>query len=343
MPEKDESKPGFVDRLRARYPWFDHVMRAQVRYRETNGDFYAAGITYFTVFALFPLMMVGFAVGGFVLSRRKDVLAQIDNWIKHSVSGDLADQLVKLIDSAIDSRTSVGIIGLAAALWAGLGWMTNLRKALSAMWEQQHERGNFIRTKTSDLVALLSVFLAIVVTLGLTAISNRRLMRTILSGLGIHDVPGLNLVLQLVSILIALGISWLLFTWVIARLPRESLSFRSCARAGLLAAVGFEVFKQLGSVYLRAIMHGPAGTTFGPVLGLLVFAYITARLVLFATAWAATSAENLAAAAVMPPESGVVTPREFGAESLGVRGALVAGALGALGALGISRLARKRD
>jgi membrane protein len=164
-----------------------------------------------------------------------------------------------------------------------------------------------------------------------------------LSWLGIHDVPGLNLVLQLVSILVALGISWLLFTWVIARLPRESLSLRSCAWAGLLAAVGFEVFKQLGSVYLRAIMHGPAGTTFGPVLGLLVFAYITARLVLFATAWAATSAENLAAAAVMPPESGVVTPREFGAESLGVRGALVAGALGALGALGISRLARKRD
>ena len=37
-------------------------------------------------------------------------------------------------------------------------------------------------------------------------------------------------------------------------------------------------------------MHGPAGTTFGPVFGLMVFAYFTARLVLFATAWAATSA-----------------------------------------------------
>ena len=55
-----------------------------------------------------------------------------------------------------------------------------------------------------------------------------------------------------------------------------------------MAAVGFEVFKQVASIYLRLVMHGPAGTTFGPVLGLLVFAYVTARLVLFATAWAAT-------------------------------------------------------
>ena len=35
-------------------------MRAQERYRDSNGDFFAAGITYFTVFAIFPLLMVGF-------------------------------------------------------------------------------------------------------------------------------------------------------------------------------------------------------------------------------------------------------------------------------------------
>ena len=52
--------PGFCDRLRARYAWFDHVMRAQDRYTHCKGDFYAAGITYFTIFALFPLLMVGF-------------------------------------------------------------------------------------------------------------------------------------------------------------------------------------------------------------------------------------------------------------------------------------------
>jgi membrane protein len=56
----------------------------------------------------------------------------------------------------------------------------------------------------------------------------------------------------------------------------------------LLAAVGFEIFKQVASIYLKIVLHGPAGTVFGPVLGVMVFAYITARLVLFAAAWAAT-------------------------------------------------------
>ncbi|CQD05781.1 ribonuclease [Mycolicibacterium conceptionense] len=54
----EPEKPGFLDRLRARFPWFDHVMRAQERYNDCNGNFYAAGITYFTIFALFPLLMV---------------------------------------------------------------------------------------------------------------------------------------------------------------------------------------------------------------------------------------------------------------------------------------------
>ena len=54
----EPAKPGILDRLRTRFKWFDHVMRAQDRYQDSKGDFYAAGITYFTIFALFPLLMV---------------------------------------------------------------------------------------------------------------------------------------------------------------------------------------------------------------------------------------------------------------------------------------------
>ena len=54
-------------------------MRAQGRYNDSKGDFYAAGITYFTIFALFPLLMVGFAVAGFVLATRPDLLSEVDD------------------------------------------------------------------------------------------------------------------------------------------------------------------------------------------------------------------------------------------------------------------------
>ena len=55
-----------------------------------------------------------------------------------------------------------------------------------------------------------------------------------------------SLALRVVSLLISILVSWLLFTWIIARLPRESVSFRSAMRAALLAAVAFEIFNADG-------------------------------------------------------------------------------------------------
>lgn len=346
MAERDAAtepdKPGVIDRMRARYPWFDHVMRAQERYRDSKGDFYAAGITYFTVFALFPLLMVGFAVGGFILVRQPDLLAEIEDRIRSSVSGDIGNQLVDLMQSAIASRTSVGIIGLATAAWAGLGWMANLREALSQMWGlmRQNSKG-FVRTKMSDLLAIFGLFIAVAVTVALTALGNAGPMRRVLEWVGLEHVPGVGVALRVVSVLFSLLISWMLFTWIIARLPRESVSFRSALRAGLLAAAAFEVFKLVASIYLRSVVTGPAGATFGPVLGLMVFAYITARLILFTTAWAATATENTHPAPVEPPGRALIAPRVQVREGIGFTGALTAAMLGAVGALSLSRWMRR--
>ncbi|MCV7227260.1 inner membrane protein YhjD [Mycolicibacterium komossense] len=341
-PAEPEKKPGLLDRFRAKWSWFDHVMRGQERYNDSKGDFYAAGITYFTIFALFPLLMVGFAAGGFVLASRPELLAQLEGKIKSTITGDFGEQLVGLMDSAIDSRTSVGVIGLATAAWAGLGWMANLREALSQMWgKQRGESPGFVKTKISDLLALLSAFVAIVLTVALTALGSSRLLATVLSWLGIPDSTMLSVVLRLASLLMSLFVSWLLFTWMIARLPRESITFRSSVAAGLIAAVGFEIFKQVASIYLRSVLTGPAGATFGPVLGLMVFAYITARLVLFATAWAATSKDNLREDTVAPPPPAVINTRLITRPGLGIPQAVAAAAAGAIGALSLSRFRRR--
>lgn len=339
----EPAKPGVMDRLKARFPWLERIMRAQERFDDSKGNFYAAGITYYTIFALFPLLMVGFAAAGFVLASRPDLLAVVVSKITGSVSGDLGQQLVELMKSAIDSRTSVGVIGLATAAWAGLGWMANLREALSQMWGlQRGEPAGFVKNKLSDLLALLSAFAAIAITVGLTVLGNGKVMRAVLEWFGIPDFPALSVLLQIASLVVSLGISWLLFTWIIARLPRETVSFRSATRAGLLAAVAFEIFKQVASVYLSSVVRGPAGATFGPVLGLMVFAYVTARLILFAAAWAATASDNLATAHVGPPDPAEITTRVEIREGLGVGAALAAAGVGALGALGLSRFNRRR-
>jgi membrane protein len=262
-----------LERLRRRYPWLDHAVRAQQRYDQSQGDFYAAGITYFTVFAMFPVLMVGFAVVGFVLASRPDRLAEIDSWVKAAVPGEFGEQIISLMDAAIDSRTSVGVIGLATALYVGLLWMQRLRAALSQMWGQRFPPPGFLNTKVSDVIALVAAFLASLLTIGFGVLATSALR---LAGS-----------VRLGSLVVSILVAWLLFTVMIARLPHDPVPLRRCAGAGLLAAIGFEGFKQVGSIYLQAVLHSPAGAVFGPVLGLMVFAYMTARLVLFATAWAA--------------------------------------------------------
>ena len=340
----EPAKPGVMERLRARFRWFDRVMRAQERYNESKGDFYAAGITYFTIFALFPLLMVGFAAGGFVLANRPELLAEIESKIKSAVSGDLGQQLINLMDSAIDSRTSVGLIGLATAAWAGLGWMANLREALSQMWGCSGTSRRASSAPSSRIWSRCSrLFVAIVVTVALTALGNGAVMRNVLEWFGVPDFPALGALLRVASVRGGPRRSPGCCS------PGSSPGCRGSPSAsaappgpGCWPRSGSRSSSRSASVYLSSVLHGPAGATFGPVLGLMVFAYVTARLILFATAWAATSSDNLAAAPVGPPGAASITTRVQVREGLGVRGALAAAAVGALGALGLSRLNRRR-
>jgi membrane protein len=336
----EPAEAGIFDRLRARYGWLDHVIRAYQRFDGRNGGFFAAGLTYYTIFALFPLLMVGFAMFGFVLARRPQLLSSIDDHIRSQVSGALGNQLQELMNSAIDARTSVGVIGLVTAVWAGLGWISHLRQALTEMWWDRHfEPPGFVRGKSSDLLAMVGTFAVIVATVALTTVGQAAPMATLLKWLGVPQFVVLDWLFWLFSILIATLVSWLLFTWMIARLPREKVSFVDSMRAGLIAAIGFEVFKQVASIYLKAVLRSPAGAAFGPVLGLMVFAYITAYLVLFCTAWAATASTDPRDQHVEPPAPAIIAPRVHPDEGLGTRQTLTAMALGAVGALALSRLA----
>ncbi|EFG76115.1 putative ribonuclease [Mycobacterium parascrofulaceum ATCC BAA-614] len=337
----ESANAGLLDRLRARYGWFDHVLRAYQRFDGRNGGFFAAGLTYYTIFALFPLLMVGFAAFGFVLSRRPELLKTIADHIRSQVTGALGDQLLDLMNSAIDARASVGVIGLATAVWAGLGWISHLRQALTEMWwEERIDSPGFVRNKVSDLLAMLGTFAVTMATVGLTTVGHDAPLRALLKWLGIPQFGVLDWFFWLLSIVISTAVSWLLFAWMIARLPREKVSLADSMRGALIAAVGFEVFKQAGSLYLRAVLRSPAGATFGPVLGLMVFAYITSYLVLFCTAWAATASDHPRARHVPPPPPAIIAPRVQPDEGIGARQTLTAMAMGAVGALALSRVTR---
>ena len=139
--QKDgDAKPSKLEQLRARYRWLDHLIRAGARYTDHHGDYYAAAITFFSILSLVPLLMVAFAVAGFVLFFNPNLLNEIHDAINAAMPPNLADPINPIIDQAIAQRNTVAAFGLLAALYSGIGWMTNLREALQSSGRSRRTR-----------------------------------------------------------------------------------------------------------------------------------------------------------------------------------------------------------
>ena len=193
-------KPSFLEKQRVRYRWFDHIMEAASRYQSSKGDYFAAGTTYFSVFALFPLLMIGFATAGFVFANNPELLDKAKDKIADSADGSMGEELTDLMDQAIASRATIGVLGLLIALYAGLGWMANLRMALTVQWGPEPEKAGVVKTKLADLGALLGLFLAMVVTFALSALSSSSFAHQVLEWLHADDLPGVSWALRGVSL-----------------------------------------------------------------------------------------------------------------------------------------------
>ena len=161
------------------------------------------------------------------------------------------------MDTAIQSAATVGAFGLLVALYSGIGWMTNLRDALSEQWGQVPEPPPLVRRLLVDLLSLLGLGVALVVSFAVTGLATG-FAATVLGFLGLAEQAWAKVLLVLLGVVLGIAANWLIFLWVIARLPREDVALQSAVRAALLGAVGFEVIKQIMTFYLTRSPSRPA-------------------------------------------------------------------------------------
>ncbi|AGF71651.1 YhjD/YihY/BrkB family envelope integrity protein [Corynebacterium halotolerans] len=336
--------PGAVDRIRERSEWIDHLMRMQERYSSMGGNQYSAGITYFSVLAIFPILMLVVAAVSAVLANSPDVLDQVQTQITESVDGELGTIINDILVTAIEQRGAVAGIGAITALWSGLGWMNNLRYGVSKMWKvDPTDVGNFFTKKLADLLGLIGLILALVVAFGITAIGASGLTENLLQLVGLGDIPGIQWITYGVALLVGVLANFLVMAWLVFYLPRTKVPRRSGLIAALIGAIAFEVIKQLGSLFASNALSNPAGATFGPIIGLLVVLYLVWRLVLYISAWAATTEESMQEADVAVPDPAVIRVRTEVNQGPGAGLTLGAGAaLGALGAGALALLSRRK-
>ena len=284
---------GVARTQRDRRPWLDHVVRAYQRYKSTNGDHMAAAITYFSFLAIFPLLLLGISVGGFVLANNPGLVSDLKGVIADNVPGGLGSQLSESVDTLIANRGSIGIVALLGVAYSGLGWIGNLRTGLQVVWSCEPQKENFLKAKLGDLLVLVGLGLGIVVSIALTS-GGTAATGALVKVLGLDGVFGMGTLVRVVGILLALAADTLIFMWLFVRLPRRRVRYKTVVRGAVFAAVGYEILKVVGTFYIARIGKSPTYGTFGSVIGLLVWIDLVSRFLLFSAAWTATGQQPAA-------------------------------------------------
>ncbi|MCC8422283.1 inner membrane protein YhjD [Photorhabdus thracensis] len=275
-------------------PIIAHFIRATLRFNDRMGNQFGAAITYFSFLSLIPILMLSFAIAGFILASNPDLLAKLINGIANSISDPtLANTLKNSVDTAIKQRTTVGLTGLAIALYSGVNWVSNLRQAILAqfhpVWVRNQEENDKIYFKyIRDAISLIGLLLALVITLSLTSIAGSA-QATIVKILGLDGIEWLRPSWFLIGLAISISANYLLFLWLFWVLPRHQPERKALLKGTLMAAIGFEVIKYIMTMTLPRLASSPSGAAFGSVIGLMTFFYLFARLTLFCAAWIATA------------------------------------------------------
>jgi membrane protein len=268
-------------RLSDRSPFADHVISTVDRYLAEQGSLLAAGMTYYGFLALFPLLAVGLGVTS-VLSR---VAPSLDDTVRDQVHSFAPGVDV---DALATAGIAVGVIGLVVSLYAGVRWVSALRRSLTLLWGRQPREIGYVRGLLRDIVTLALLGACVLASIALTIVSE-----VAYSWLG--DVLGqqsANAGLRISTSLASLVTDVVLGLVIYRALPGPGLSGLRLLLIAALAGAGFEVLKQAGTLIVGAASTNVVYGAFAGTVGALIFISYGSRWILLVGAFAATFASQ---------------------------------------------------
>ena len=272
-----------LERARARFGLVDITVRVFKRFSETDGGSYAAALTYYTFFSIFPLLAVAAAILGFI--THGDPGAQEDIFEKGAEAFPmLKDALSPDGFAAIEnSRQELAVTGGLLALYSGSGAIVALEHALNKIHRIDQEP-NFFQKRIRSLKWLAVLGVAALASVGIT-------IGATAAGEGLGGLPG-DLLANLIR-LAAIAVSTGVFATAFKFLPAKRQSWSDVLPGAVAGGVAFELLKFAGTVFFVSGQES-RNATFGAfaAAGLLVVSFLGARITLMAAEVNAVLAER---------------------------------------------------
>ena len=255
-----------LDRVQHRHRWSALLVALVRKMSDDQGGNLAALIAYYGFLSLFPLLLSFASILGFVLAGDPGLRARVVASVASSFPG-----FAGTIDSTISGNGIALGVGLAVALWAGLGVTRAVEGAMNTIWYiPMSQRPNLWRSRGRGLAMLVALGVIVILSSALAALQGTRII-----------APGAANLLSVVGPLV-LNVVLYYVTFVI--LTNRRLTYKNVLPGAVLGAVGWTLLQDLGAYYTRhEIAH--ASHLYGPlslVVGLLAWIYLGAQLTLYA-------------------------------------------------------------
>lgn len=257
-----------LDRFQQRRVWAGFSFAVVKKYGDDQAGYLAALIAYYGFFSVFPLMLVFVSVVGIVLANSPDLQQKIiDSALAQFpiVGPTIAGEV-----QAISGNVVALVVGVAMALWAGLGVVQAGQNAMNQVWDvPRKDWPNFFISRLRSLLLL--------VVLGVMVLAS-----TFLSGLATLSGESQSLE-RLWQIGLSLLFNLALFLAVYRVLARLDLRWSDVLPGAIVAAVLLTALQSVGSLYVGHTVKDASNLygTFAFVIGLLVWIYLGAQLTLF--------------------------------------------------------------
>jgi len=254
-----------LDRLCERFPWLRTPLAVHQRVGDVGGGPLSSSIALAGFLSLFPLLLLGISVVGFVASDQTDFADEVIDSL--GLTGRAAEQVLDVIHNAEDSKRAASAIGLAGLLWGGLGIVGTLEQAMNATWQVT---GRGVMTKVVGLAWLVGAGALFLLSMSLGPLA--------------AELPGPAIV---PTVILGVGLNILLFLWMFRTLTHVPLPWSAYLPGAIVGGIGLELLKLIGTVFVpRAVssasaLYGSLGTVFA----ILAWLALAARLVLYAAAY----------------------------------------------------------
>jgi YihY family inner membrane protein len=229
----------------------------------------AALIAYYAFFSLFPLLLALVSILGFVLQDDPALQAEVlDSALARIpvVGDELKDEIEPLTGSEVALA-----IGLAGALWAGLGVTVAMGRAFEAIWDvPRFDRRGLVSSRVSGLLVLGVLGVALIGA-------------TVATGCAV-GVSRWSLLERLCAMGGALAVNALVFLIAFALLTARPVRIQELLPGVLLAAGGSMALQSAGGWYVERAVAQASATygTFALVIGLMSWFWLGAHLLLVA-------------------------------------------------------------